>query len=70
MGTTRHLIVTVEQLFKSLAGHLGRLEMLIRERRNFQRKIVRINVDEAHSIHTAGLPLYDLLALRPAWQAR
>jgi superfamily II DNA helicase RecQ len=67
LGTSRHLIVTVEQLFKCSAGHLGRLGAMIRERQDFQRRIIRINVDEAHSIHTAGIPLYGIPAFRPAW---
>jgi len=33
----------------------------------FQRRIIRVNVDEAHFIHTAGLPLYGLPPFRPAW---
>jgi superfamily II DNA helicase RecQ len=67
MGRARHLIVTVEQLFKSSAGHFARLGHLIRNNRIFQRQLIRINVDEAHSIHTAGIPLYGLPAFRPAW---
>ena len=67
MGCARHLIVTVKQLFKSSAGHFARLGHLIRNNRTFQRQLIRINVDEAHSIHTAGIPLYGLPAFRPAW---
>ena len=67
VGTARHLIVTVEQLFKSSAGHLRRLGTLIREHQDFQRRIVRINVDEAHFIRTTGMPLYGNPAFRPAW---
>ena len=66
-GSARHLIVTVEQLFKSSAGHFPRLGFLIRKCKEFQHRIKRINVDEAHCIHTAGLPLYGLNAFRPAW---
>ena len=40
---------------------------MIRRCKGFQRRIKRINVDEAHFIHTAGLPLYGLNAFRPAW---
>ena len=40
---------------------------LIRNNKIFQRQLIRINVDEAHSIHTAGIPLYGLPAFRPAW---
>ena len=67
MGRARHLIVTVEQLFKSSAGHFSRLGHLIRNNKTFQHHLIRINVDEAHSIHTAGIPLYGLPAFRPAW---
>jgi superfamily II DNA helicase RecQ len=67
IGNARHLIVTVEQLFKSSAGHLGRLGNLIRNCQDFQKRIKRINVDEAHCIYTAGFPLYGLPAFRPAW---
>jgi superfamily II DNA helicase RecQ len=59
--------VTVEQLFKSPAGHFARLGFLIRRTKGFQHRIKRVNVDEAHCIHTAGLPLYGLPAFRPAW---
>lgn len=66
MGTARHLIVTVEQLFKSPEGHLSRLAMLFRNK-TFQKHLVRVNVDETHHIHTAGQALYGLKAFRPAW---
>jgi superfamily II DNA helicase RecQ len=33
----------------------------------FSRRIARINVDEVHCIHTAGLPQYGLPPFRPAW---
>ena len=58
--------MTVEQLFKSREGHLPRLAIFLRNQ-YFQRHIVRIVVDEAHNIYTAGLPLYGLDAFRPAW---
>ena len=67
MGRARHLIVTVEQLFKSSAGHFARLGHFIRNIKIFQRHLICINVDEAHSIYTAGIPLYGLPAFRPAW---
>ena len=67
MGCAWHLIVTVEQLFKSSAGHFTHLGHLIRNNKTFQRHLIYINVDEAHSIHTAGIPLYRLPAFRPAW---
>ena len=65
-GTARHLIVTVEQLFKSKEGHLPRLYLLLRDTR-FQKHIPRVNVDEAHHIATAGLAQHGLDAFRPAW---
>ncbi len=65
-GHTRHLIVTVEQLFKSREGHFPRLALLLRNQ-TFQKLIRRINVDEAHNIHTSGLPHYGLEAFCPAW---
>ena len=65
-GTAQHLIVTVEQLFKRPEGHLPRLAMLMRQNQ-FSRRIARINVDEVHCIHTAGLPQYGLPPFRPAW---
>jgi len=65
-GTARHLIVTVEQLFKSREGHFPRLFLLLRDQR-FSKLVVRFNVDEAHHIHTAGLSLYGLEPFRPAW---
>jgi len=66
IGLARHLLVTVEQLFKSREGHLPRLYFLVRNL-FFQKKITRVNVDEAHSIYTAGTPLYGRDAFRPAW---
>ncbi|KAI9463684.1 P-loop containing nucleoside triphosphate hydrolase protein [Lactarius psammicola] len=66
LGQARLLIVTVEQLFKSREGHLPRLAILLRNQ-SFQRHIVRVVVDEAHNIHTAGLSHYGLDAFRPAW---
>ena len=65
-GRARHLIVTVEQLFKSREGHLPRLALLLRNQ-HFQRLLVRVTVDEAHNIYTTGLPRYGLDAFRPAW---
>lgn len=65
-GKALHLIVTVEQLFKSPEGHLPRLAILMR-RRDFQKRISRVNVDEAHFIYTAGTALYGLAAFRHAW---
>ena len=36
-------------------------------RRDFQKRISRVNVDEAHFIYTAGTALYGLAAFRHAW---
>ncbi|KIJ99836.1 hypothetical protein K443DRAFT_123068 [Laccaria amethystina LaAM-08-1] len=66
-GSVWHLIVTVEQLFKSSAGHFARLGFLIWKCKGFQCRIKQVNIDEAHCIHTAGLPLYGLNAFCPAW---
>ncbi|KAG6807324.1 hypothetical protein H0H92_007998, partial [Tricholoma furcatifolium] len=65
-GRAQHLIVKVEQLFKTPAGHLPRLVILLRDR-GFQRRIKRIHVDEAHFIHTAGLSQNGQSAFRLAW---
>lgn len=65
-GTARHIIATVEQLFKSPEGHFPRLAALVRNKL-FQRRIKRIHVDEAHFIHTAGLGHHGGKAFRPAW---
>ena len=62
-----HAIVTVEQLFKTSAGHFEHLGILIRGCMLFQPRIIRVNVKEAHFIHTAGLLLYILPTFRPAW---
>jgi superfamily II DNA helicase RecQ len=57
----------VEQFFKSSAdGHIPRMGILARTPA-FQKRIVRINIDEAHFFYTAGLPLYGQPAFRPAW---
>ncbi|KAN0128795.1 hypothetical protein V8E53_013382 [Lactarius tabidus] len=60
------LIVTVEQLFKSCKGHLPHLAIFLRNQQ-FQQYVVCIVIDEAHNIHTAGLPHYRLDAFHPAW---
>ncbi|KAF9455482.1 hypothetical protein BDZ94DRAFT_1316185 [Collybia nuda] len=62
----RHIITTVEQLFKTPEGHLPRLAVLIRNK-HFQRRIKRIHVDEAHFIHLAGIGRNSIKAFRPAW---
>jgi superfamily II DNA helicase RecQ len=33
----------------------------------FQKHIAQVIVDEAHNVHTAGLPHYSLDTFRPAW---
>jgi superfamily II DNA helicase RecQ len=65
-GTARHIIATVEQLFRTPEGHLPRLGILIRTK-SFQKRIRSINIDEAHFIHTTGISRYGLSAFRPAW---
>ena len=65
-GAVRHIIATVEQLFKTPEGHLPRLAILFRNK-HFQKRIKRIHVDEAHFIHTAGLALYGSKAFQPSW---
>ncbi len=51
-----------------MAGHLPRLAQLIANQDSrFRKRIVRVHVDEAHFIHTAGCELYGLAAFRPAW---
>ena len=46
-----------------------RLSALILKSYHFQKTIKRVNIDEAHNIHTAGLPQHGLKygAFRPAW---
>lgn len=62
IGKFRHLLVTVEQLFKDPSGHFSKLGRLIRNNK-YQKHILRVNVDEAHHIRTAGEALYDVKAL-------
>ena len=45
-GTARHLIVTVEQLFKSKEGHFLRLYLLLRDTR-FQKHIPQVVMYQA-----------------------
>jgi hypothetical protein len=45
-----------------IAGHLPRLARLIQNDRLFRKRIVRVHVDEAHFIYTAGVDLYGLPA--------
>lgn len=66
IGKFRHLLVTVEQLFKDPSGHFSKLGRIIRNIK-YQKHILRVNVDEAHHIRTAGEALYNVKAFRPAW---
>jgi superfamily II DNA helicase RecQ len=59
------LIVQPEQL-QSILGHLPRLAQILRNSR-LSKLIKRVHVDEAHSVYTAGIPLYGQPAFRPAW---
>ena len=54
-GTSRYIIATVEQLFKTPEGRLPRLAILVRNQ-HFQKRLKHIHVDEAHFIYLAGLP--------------
>ena len=63
---TQHLIVTVEQLFKSQEGHLPWLVILLCNS-HFQHQVICIIVDEAHNIHFSGLSHYGLDAFWLAW---
>ena len=65
-GKFSALVVQPEQL-SMMTGHLPRLARLISQDRQFRKRIVRVHVDEAHFIHTAGRGLYGLVASRPAW---
>jgi superfamily II DNA helicase RecQ len=58
--------MTVEQPFRSRAGHLLRPAILLRSQ-SFQKHVVRIVVGEAYNIHTACQPHDGLDAFRPAW---
>lgn len=59
--------MTVEQLFRSRAGHLLRHAILLRSQ-CFQKHVLCIVVSEAHNIvHTACQPHYRLDAFRLAW---
>lgn len=65
-GTSRHIIATVEQLFKTPEGHLPRLAILVRNQ-HFQKRLKHVHVDEAHFIYLAALPRHGNAAFRPAW---
>ncbi|KAF8486547.1 P-loop containing nucleoside triphosphate hydrolase protein [Russula emetica] len=59
------LIVQPEQL-QPFGGHLPRLAQVLRNSQ-FSKLIKRTHVDEAHTIYTAGIPLYGQPAFRAAW---
>jgi superfamily II DNA helicase RecQ len=65
-GKIQLIITTAEQLFKTPEGHTPRLANLLRENQ-FQQRIKRIHIDEAHSIHITGLSRHGIAAFRPAW---
>ncbi|KAE9386281.1 hypothetical protein BT96DRAFT_544948, partial [Gymnopus androsaceus JB14] len=65
-GTSRHLIITAEQLFKSPEGHFTKLAVLLREH-SFCCRIAHINIDEIHFTHFAGEDRFGIPAFRPAW---
>jgi superfamily II DNA helicase RecQ len=64
-GDFNILIVQPEQL-QTYKGHLPRLAQVLRNSQ-LPKMIKRVHVDEAHSIYTAGIPLYGQPAFRPAW---
>lgn len=47
-------------------GHLPRLARLLQDR-SFAKLVKRLCVDEAHFIHSVGMPQYGLPAFRSAW---
>jgi superfamily II DNA helicase RecQ len=50
-----------------IAGHLPRLARLVQNDRLFRKRIIRVHVNEAHFICTAGVGLYGLPSFRVAW---
>ncbi|KAH9961658.1 hypothetical protein BGW80DRAFT_1125400, partial [Lactifluus volemus] len=62
-GDFNILVVQPKQL-QTYKGHLPRLAQALRNSR-LPKIIKRVHVDEAHSIHTAGIPLYGQPAFRP-----
>lgn len=65
-GTSRHLIITAGQLFKSPEGHFTKLAVLLREH-SFCCRIAHINIDGIHFTHFAGEDRFGIPAFRPAW---
>jgi superfamily II DNA helicase RecQ len=64
-GTFKILIVQPEQL-QSFEGHLPQLAQCLWNR-DFIKLVKYVHIDEAHTIYTAGTPLYGLPAFRKAW---
>jgi superfamily II DNA helicase RecQ len=62
----RTSFVTVEQLFKLCKGHFPHLAIFVCNLQ-LQKHIAWVIVNEAHSVHTAGLPHYGLNAFCLAW---
>jgi superfamily II DNA helicase RecQ len=60
-GKFSALVVQPQQL-SMMAGHLPRLARLVSQDQQFRKRIVRVHVDEAHFIHTAGCGVYGLAA--------
>lgn len=65
-GTARHLIITAEQFFKTTEGHFSKFAILLRDH-SFCQRIAHVNIDEAHFIHFAGIPRFNVPPFRPAW---
>ena len=66
LGCAQLLIITVEQLFKSHEGYFPWLALLMHNL-GFQKHVVHVFVDKAHSIHFTGLPHYGLNDFCLAW---
>ncbi|KAI0046676.1 P-loop containing nucleoside triphosphate hydrolase protein, partial [Auriscalpium vulgare] len=67
-GAFSAIIIAPESLDR-FQGHMPRFARLLKgpSSRFFVRRIRTVFVDEAHFIHSAGIPLYGLPAHRPAW---
>jgi hypothetical protein len=64
-GDFRILVVQLKQL-RPFRGHLPRLVQVLRHSA-FSRLVKQVHIDEAHTIYTAGIPLYGQPAFHPAW---
>jgi superfamily II DNA helicase RecQ len=62
----QHWLVTMEQLVFH-KGHLPRLGKLIRQDRKLSSQVQTLNIDEAHTIYTAGMKKHGQPAYRPAY---